>query len=499
MADLPALLNARSKWSRFAILAAIGCLAGLGQAPTNLWFVTVLAFSAVFVVYPSAVSPRQAAFHLWAFGFGYFAFSLRWIIEPFLVDIARHGWMAPFGIFLMATGAALFWALAGWLAARLAPRRVLMLALLLVGAEVTRSLILTGFPWALIGHIWVPTHLAQLAAFGGPHLLSLVTVVAGLSLASFVGKDRVVGLVGLGSLIALSVVLRPNPAAVPSADLPIVRLVQPNARQDQKWNAAYRDVFLNRLIELTSEGSAPDLVVWPETAVPFLLDQIEDDLRIFSDAARSAPLVFGIQRRDAQSRYYNSLVVMGAGGVVESIYDKRHLVPFGEYIPGGHLLGRFAPSGLAANLGGGFTSGSTEGAIILPGIGAAVALICYEGIFAEEINYGRDRPRLLLLITNDAWFGEAVGPQQHLAQARLRAIEQGLPMVRVANTGISAMIDAKGRVTASMPMGMDGALDAALPRALPATAYSRTGDWPFLAVLALVMLLVHRVRSGNSD
>jgi apolipoprotein N-acyltransferase len=297
----------------------------------------------------------------------------------------------------------------------------------------------------------------------------------------------------------LSFVLLPNPAAVPSADLPIVRLVQPNARQDQKWNAAYRDVFLNRLIELTSEGNAPDLVVWPETAVPFLLDQIEDDLRIFSDAARSAPLVFGIQRRDVQSRYYNSLVVMGAGGVVESIYDKRHLVPFGEYIPGGRLLGRFAPSGLASNLGGGFTSGSTEGAVILPGIGAAVALICYEGIFAEEISYGRDRPRLLLLITNDAWFGEAVGPQQHLAQALLRAIEQGLPMVRVANTGISAMIDAKGRVTASLPMGVDGALDAALPRALPATVYSRTGDWPFLVVLAFLTLLVHRVRGGNSD
>jgi apolipoprotein N-acyltransferase len=499
MADLPALFVARSKWYRFAILVALGVFAGLGQAPTDLWFATVLAFAAIFVIYPAAVSPSQSASHLWAFGFGYFAFSLRWIIEPFLVDIAQHGWMAPFAIFLMATGAALFWAIAGWLTARFAPRSIVMLALLLVGAEVTRSLILTGFPWALIGHIWVPTHLAQLAAFGGPHLLSLVTVFAGLCLASFLGKNRAVGLLGLGSLIALSFVLRPIPAPVLGADVPIVRLVQPNARQDQKWDAAYRDVFLNRMIRLTGQGSVPDLVVWPETAVPFLLDQIEDDLRVFSDAARGAPLVFGIQRRDEQRQYYNSLVVMGPGGLVQSVYDKRHLVPFGEYIPGGRLLGRLGVSGLAANLAGGFAPGATEGTVTLPGIGAAVALICYEGIFAEEISYDGDRPRLLLLITNDAWFGEAAGPHQHLAQARLRAIEQGLPMVRVANTGISAMIDAKGRVTASLSMGIDSAIDAALPRALPATAYSRTGDWPLLVVLFLLTLLVYHLHWRDTD
>jgi apolipoprotein N-acyltransferase len=499
MADLPALFAARSTWFRFVSLATLGILAGLGQAPTDLWFMTVLAFAAVFVVLPLAISPRQAAFHIWAFGFGYFAFSLRWIIEPFLVDIARHGWMAPFAIFLMATGAALFWAIAGWLSARFAPRNVVILAFSLVGAEVTRSLILTGFPWALIGHIWVPTHLAQLAAFGGPHLLSLVTVFAGLCIASFLGKNRIVALVGLGGLIALAFVLRPVPTPTSGADAPIVRLVQPNARQDQKWDAAYRDVFLNRMIRLTSEGSVPDLVVWPETAVPFLLDQIEDDLRIFSDAARGAPLVFGIQRRDDQRQYYNSLVVMGSGGVVQSVYDKRHLVPFGEYIPGGRLLGRLGVSGLAANLVGGFTPGATKGTVYLPGIGRAVALICYEGIFAEEINYDGDRPRLLLLITNDAWFGEAVGPLQHLAQARLRAIEQGLPMVRVANTGISAMIDAKGRVIASMPMGIDGAIDATLPRALPATLYSRAGDWPLLVVLVLLTLLVYRLHRRDTD
>ncbi len=174
-------------------------------------------------------------------------------------------------------------------------------------------------------------------------------------------------------------------------------------------------------------------------------------------------------------------------------------MPFGEYIPGADLLGRLGATGLAGNLGTGFTPGAQGGPLILPGIGAAVPLICYEAIFAEEINYGDDRPRLLLLITNDAWFGKAAGPHQHLAQARLRAIEQGLPMVRAANTGISAMIDAKGRITASLPLGVDGAIDAALPPALPSTIYSRAGDWPVFILLMLLGLLRSFVLRRHSD
>ncbi len=499
MADLITQFTQRPKWVRFARLAVLGALAGLGQAPTDLWFVTVLAFALVFAIYPMAASARQSAFYLWAFGFGYFAFSLRWIVEPFLVDIARHGWMAPFALFLMGAGAALFWAVAGWLAARVAPRSVLMLALLLVGVEVLRALILTGFPWALIGHIWVPTHLAQLAAFGGPHLLSLMTVLAALCVASLANRTRIVGLVGIGGLVAVAFVLQPSSMPAPGPDLPIVRLVQPNAPQHQKWDLAFRDVFLNRMIRLTGEGDVPDLVVWPETAVPYLLNQIDDDLRLLSDAARGAPLVFGIQRRDQERRAYNSLVVLGQGGAIQSIYDKRHLVPFGEYIPGARLLGRLGATGLASNLGTGFTPGSQAGPLTLPGVGAAVPLICYEGIFAEEISYGVDRPRLLLLITNDAWFGKGAGPRQHLAQARLRAIEQGLPMVRVANTGISAMIDAKGRITAFLPLGVDGAIDAPLPHALPATVYSRTGDWPLLGLLGLLALFCRLKRRHDNN
>lgn len=499
MADFLAAFASRKRSLRFFFLAGLGVIAALGQAPFDLWPATILALAALFLLTPANRSAAQAAFHLWGFGIGYFAFSLRWIVEPFLVDIARHGWMAPFALVLMAAGAGLFWALAAALSHRIAPRSPAMLGLALVGAEIVRSLILTGFPWALLGHVWVQTGLAQVAAFGGPHLLTLLTVICGWALALFAGRDRLVGLIVLGLVVAVSFVMRPGPAPLVAPDLPIVRLVQPNAPQQQKWDPSYREVFLNRMIRLTSEGAVPDLVVWPETAVPFLLNQIEGDLSLLSGAARGVPLVFGIQRRDEELRAFNSLVVMGPGGQVQSIYDKRHLVPFGEYMPGARLLGQMGATGLARNLGIGFTPGTGPGPITLPGIGRAIALICYEGIFAEEITDGGERARLMLLITNDAWFGQGPGPRQHLAQARLRAIEQGLPMVRVANTGISAMIDAKGRIVAFLPLGTQGAIDVALPSALPETLYARWGDWPILPLLILLMTGVYTLRQHDSD
>ena len=486
-------------WVRWIGLALLGAVAGLGHAPFDLWPATLLALGVMFVVYPLGQSARQSGFHLWAFGFGYFALSLRWIVEPFLVDIERHGWMAPFALLLMAGGAALFWSVAGWVAHRLAPRSQVFLGLMLVAVEVLRALILTGFPWALPGHIWVNTGLAQAAAFGGPHLLSLLVVVCAAALAALVGRGRVFGVVTLGALLAANFVLQPGRMAPPEPDAPIVRLVQPNAPQSQKWDPAYRDLFFARALRLTGDGDAVDLVVWPETSIPYLLNSLDAELNILADAARGAPLVFGIQRRDSDARFYNSMVVLGPGGDVQSVYDKRHLVPFGEYVPGAQLIGRAGATGLARSLGVGFTPGTVTGPLGIPGIGAAVPLICYEGIFAEEIAYGDTRPRLLLLITNDAWFGLAAGPKQHLAQARLRAIEQGLPMVRVANTGISAMIDAKGRITAALPLNVDGALDAALPPALPETVYAKWGDLPLIATLLLFIALGYLGHRRDSD
>lgn len=461
-------------WGQRLITVLLGVLAGLGQAPAGWAPVTVLALAVWFARVPNP--PRRAFGAAWLFGVGYFAFSLRWIVEPFLVDVARHGWMAPFALVFMASGAALFWAMSIWLARRLVPVGIFALALALIAAEIARSLILTGFPWALLGHVWIGWGLDQLAAFGGPHLLTALTVLLAWALVRAFERSWI------GAGVAATIVATSGALLLTLPDVnrlgPMVRLVQPNAPQDEKWDPARSEFYFNRMQAYSAALPRPDLIVWPESAIPMLLDQAQSTLEVMSEAAQGAPLVVGVLRNKGLF-YHNSSIVLGRGGIYSAIYDKQHLVPFGEFIPFGEVLGSFGLRGLAASQGFGFLPGPENGIVEIPGIGAARILICYEGIFSEEIALD-ERPRLLVLITNDAWFGEGAGPEQHLAQARLRSIEQGVPMVRVANTGISAMIDPHGRLLGSIPHGTEGYLDVALPPARPATVYARYEDWPVL-------------------
>ncbi|WP_420858447.1 apolipoprotein N-acyltransferase [Marivivens marinus] len=475
-----------SGWRRLAAFAVLGAVAALGQAPWGLWWLTLPALAAAVVwMRPTGWG---AAWDGWALGTGYFGTALHWIVFPFFVEPDIHGWMAPFAVVFMAAGLALFWALASGIAARFRMGRAGVLALL-AGAEVCRAYIFTGFPWANIGHIWIDTPLAQLAAIAGPHGLILLTTLLVWGLTTLWDGRRVIGgAVVLGGAVA-AFALSPGAAPAPDASAPVVRLVQPNAPQDEKWDPDLLPVFYNRLITATGQGQPPALVVWPETAIPYLMEYADPIFSEVGEAARGAPVILGLNRRDG-ARYYNALAVLGLGGEVRSIYDKRHLVPFGEYIPFGEVIGRFGLRGLAASEGGGFSKGQGVPRILLPGLGQAVPLICYEGIFAEEVRaavIAGDRPRLLVLITNDAWFGPGTGPRQHLAQARLRAIETGLPMVRVANTGVSAMIDGRGRITDSLPMNVDGWIDAPLPADLGPTPYLSWGDIPALLLLILAI------------
>lgn len=459
----------------------LGVFAALGQAPQGLWWLTLAALALWFLI--PVTSAKSALRTGLLFGVGYFGVSLRWIISPFLVEPASTGWMAPFALILMAVGAGVFWGAARWCAYKIAPNSRLFSALMLVLAELLRSYIFTGFPWALLGHIWIDTAIAQLAAYGGPHLLTAITV--GLAYAISLLLSRTWW--ALLSPAALLLALQPlQLAEAPQADGPTVRLVQPNAKQSEKWDPEKSQLFFDRMLGFTGQGDVPDLVVWPETAISYLLDYAGPELEQIADAARGAPTVLGINR-SAGLRYYNAFIVVERGGTVSSIYDKAHIVPFGEFVPGGELLRKVGIDAFAASTGGAFTAGQGAQTVDITGIGQARPLICYEGIFAEEMNTAT-RPRLMILITNDAWFGPDAGPEQHLAQARLRAIEQGLPMVRVANTGISAMIDAKGRITAQIGMNESNYIDAALPPALNATVYNRTGDWPIVLGLMFSIL-----------
>lgn len=473
----PAWLSSAAWPVRLLVMFALGAVAGLGQVPFAWPVVAMLAFVAVMVLYDRGGVGFRGG---WAFGAGYAALTLHWIVEPFLVEPERTGFLAPLGLLAMAGGFGLFWGAAFGLARRLR-LGLLGLVVLWTGAEVVRSLALTGFPWVLVGHVWSETPLIQLAALTGVHGLTLLTLGAAAVLAtSRVGWPWKGGVVA--ALLAGVVLLDPGPAPPPEAGAPVVRVVQPNVPQAEKWDPDRVPIHNARMLDL-SAGPAADLVVWPETALADLLERAGPLLAAGAEAAGGAPLATGIARADAEGRYFNSIAVTDGTGAVAGVYDKVHLVPFGEYMPFRETMARWGLRGIAEFQGLGFSAGPGPALLDIPGIGLARPLICYESIFPEEIDAGA-RPRLLLLVTNDAWFGSFAGPQQHLAIGRIRAIEQGLPLVRSANTGISAVIDGKGRVLASLPLNEAGAIDAALPPALSPTIYARTGDWPVFLLLA---------------
>jgi apolipoprotein N-acyltransferase len=492
-------LTALGLRAQMALAALAGGGAALGLAPFNLWPLALVALACVYLMSLAAQSRRAAAWLGLAAGTGYFAFALIWLVEPFMVDPWRHAWMAPFALFFMSAGLALFWG-AGFAFAHKRGRIAFITSLAM--AELTRSYVLTGFPWALLGYLWSESPMAIYAAYIGPHGLTLVALVTAVSLATRPAQAHITGNLPLvGVLIALGLAPQLKQDTGAQATAPLVRLIQPNAPQHQKWDPEHVIGFYERQLGFTQAssetGQRPDLIVWPETAVPWTLDRADTALDMISDAAGDVPVVLGIQRFD-KLRLFNSLLLLDGSGRQAALYDKYHLVPFGEYIPYGDWLTRFGIRGFAAQEGDGYSSGTGPKLITLPRIGTALPLICYEAVFPQDVRAAPERPALLLQITNDAWFGRFSGPQQHLSQARMRAIEQGLPLIRAANTGVSAVIDAQGNITAFLPLGEAGFLDARLPPPLPPTLYARTGDWPALALfLALMAASWQRFRAGR--
>jgi apolipoprotein N-acyltransferase len=495
------------RWSlrrRLGFAALIGVIAALGLAPVGWWAITLLALMATPAVFLSAKSQRQAALIGWVLGLGWFLPALVWIVEPFLVDIATHGWMAPFVLMLFSGGMALFWAVAFWGAFRLGLTplfQVIALVLTLSLAEFARAYVLTGFPWAALAQIWVNTKASMLLAWIGPHGLAFLTLAVPFGAGHVLTTIRqvvpqIIAIFSMaaicGGVIYFDYASKGQTSRVTDAT---IRLIQPNAPQHQKWDPDYIPIFFQRSIDFTaappSSGQLqPDLIVWPETSIPMVLHAADPAFDVIADAAQGTPVVAGIQRR-VGPRLYNSLVYLDGDGKVAASYDKHHLVPFGEYVPLGDIASMFGWHGLASGEGDGFSAGPGARVISLGALGDALPLICYEAVFPQDVGGTSKRPKFLLLITNDAWFGNYSGPYQHLAQAQMRAIEQGLPMIRAANTGISAMIDPLGRITSFLPLGTAGYIDARLPAPLPPTLYSKTGDLPmfvFLLIAALCLI-----------
>lgn len=469
-------MSSLGKWPRFGLAIIAGLALALGQAPYSFPWLAVFALPFLLWLLRRTCCWKGGFFVGWGAGLGYFGLSLSWIVEPFLVDVERYGWMAPFALVLMAGGIALFWGLAFALAQRWPS--ALVLAGFWALAELVRSHIFTGFPWALMAYNWGETPVIQAVSLVGVHGLGFLIVLAGGLLLSKRGAVLAVLiaaiLTGYGMWRLQTPVLETGLT---------VRLIQPNAVQTQKWDPAYIPVFYQRQLLLSAEPGSPDIVIWPEAATAYLPDELPLVRSQITNAA-GAPVILGARRRD-EAGVFNSLFLLGKESEIEGVYDKFHLVPFGEYMPLQGLVRRWGLSGLAETMGQSTAFGTGPKLLSGQGVPPFLPLICYEAIFPQGV--AGPRPEWLVQITNDAWFGAYSGPFQHLAQARVRAIEQGLPLARAANTGISAMVDPLGRITASLPLGVDGFIDANLPAPLPPTVLARMGQWPVTGLIITLL------------
>jgi apolipoprotein N-acyltransferase len=511
-------LAARPAAVRLAVAGVAGAATALAQAPFDLLPVLFLALPALVIALDAALlaAPagwrrlRAAAAVGWWFGFGALFAGLWWVGAAFLVEAETFAWALPFAVTALPAGLALFYALAAVLAALLwspgAPR-VLALAVAIGLAEWLRGHVLTGFPWNGLGTAFAAGEaLMQSAALLGAYGLAPVTVAIFAAPAAFLGPAGTrrgavaLGVAAAACLAGLFLWGHQRLAAVTAAEVPgiALRIVQPAIDQSEKWVPANRWLIFDTLLGLTGAPPPPPgvtrLVVWPESSVPFLLER--SPLALQSVAAELPPrgwLIAGAGRAgegattpDAQPPIYNSVLAIDETGATRAHYDKVKLVPFGEFLPFQDLLARVGIMPVAY-LPGGFAAGTTRSAVAIGGaVPPFVPLICYEAIFPGEVLGGGDRPAWILNVTNDAWFGDTPGPYQHLRQARLRAVEEGLPLVRAANTGISAVIDPYGRVLSSLPLGTRGVLEAGLPVAAPPPPYARTGDLPFLLASVIV-------------
>ncbi len=511
-------------WRRAAIAVAAGAASSLAMAPFDAWPVLFVTFPVAVWLIDGAAGTRangagSAAIAGWWFGFGYFVPGLYWIGNAFLVDADIFGWLLPFAVLGLPAYLALFPALGFALARLIWPRddsRVLALAATLTAAEWLRGHALTGFPWNAFGYaLTEPLALAQTASLVGLWGLTFIAVAVFASPAVLLDAPDTTRRPWLAPLLALAVLAAMGGfglarlAATPTQNVEAVklRIVQPDVTQDQRFNYAAKQPVMQKYLKLSERATSPQstgldgvtVLIWPESAFPFFLSREADAMAMIAELLpKGTVLITGAVRppetpRGARiTRAYNSIYVIGDDGSFLSVYDKTHLVPFGEYLP---LRGVLEKLGLEqlTRVRGGFIAGARRRALAVPGAPKMLPLVCYEAIFPDGLIPEGERPGWLVNLTNDGWFGVSTGPHQHLQQARLRAIEQGLPLVRAANTGISAVIDPVGRITAELGLGVEGVLDARLPQALPPTLYARIGDGPaWLAVLAAAFIAFRR-------
>jgi apolipoprotein N-acyltransferase len=511
-------------WKRAAIALVAGALSALAMAPFNAWPVLFVTFPvAVWLIDGAAAGrwrgvPAAAMSGFW-FGLGYFVPGLYWIGYAFLVDAPTFAWLMPFAVLGLPAYLALFSAFGFALARLLWTRdasRLLALAISLTIGEWLRGHVLTGFPWNAFGYaLTEPLALAQTASLIGLWGMTFLCVAIFASPAVLIdGSSRgrkpwIAPVTALLLLCAMGIFGAVRLTLLPTIMTKVkLRIMQPNLQQDVRFNYSAKADVMQKYLTLSDRASGPQstgvrdaqILIWPESAFPFFLTREADAMAQIADLLpKGTVLITGsVRAPDVPpgariTRAYNSIYIIDHDGGVLSVYDKLHLVPFGEYLPFQDLMEKLGFVQLT-KVQGGFIPGTRRRALEIPNAPRALPLICYEAIFPGNVAARDDRPGWIVNLTNDGWFGISTGPYQHLQQARLRAIEEGLPVVRAANTGISAVIDPEGRIVARLGLGIEGVLDASLPTAIPPTVYARFGDVPAATIVFAAFLLVIRRR-----
>jgi apolipoprotein N-acyltransferase len=488
--------------SRLILAAVSGATLALTLPPFDL-LPALAAWSGLLVLLLEADGRRaslQRALIGGSFGFGYHLAGLWWIGAAFLVDADVFGAFLPFAVIglplLLAPFTAAAAALVGLAPSGAGPRAI-ALAVAVSLTEWIRGVVLTGFPWNVAGEgLTASTLLSQGASAVGVAGLAVPAVLAGCLPVLVLRRAWRTAALSLALLAGLALYGWHRLATAPGTgdERPLVRIVQPSVPQSLKWDAAAAPTTWRRLLDLTAAPGAPDVVVWPETAFPFfyrtpglaqfdLADALPDGATLLAGAAM-----------EDDGRYTNSILAIDGAGVVVDRYDKVKLVPFGEFLPFAGLLGRIGLAALAANAST-FSAGAAPAVFARPGLPPVQPLVCYEVIFAH-LKPGPPAD-WIVNATNDAWFGDTPGPRQHLRLAELRAIERGVPVVRAANNGISAIIDSEGRTVARLPLDARGIIDHRLPRSR-GSLYERTGDAPLAVLWAVSIAVILALAAGRS-
>lgn len=468
---------------------------------------------------------KQAAVIGWCLGFGYFIASLWWLGAAFLVEAQEFAWALPFGVAGLPAILACFTAL-GFVLARLlwsdGSARILALALGLGVSEWLRGTLFTGFPWNTFGMaLGGNLVLAQVASLVGLHGLTFLSVFIFASPAVLANRNSAwrsssAFIFGCALFVAITLFGSLRLWTAPDEYHPglRIRIMQPNTPQDDKFRLDNKDQILAHYIAVSARKTAlapnglSDIthVIWPESPFPFILSRDPEALSRIAQSLGRSVLITGSARAETigttypgeirKVSYFNSIQVLTSSGMIVDTYDKVHLVPFGEYLPFSGFLERLGLRQFV-HIPGGFEPGVTRKLLRVPGLPQAFPLVCYEAIFPESLQSDlRNSAGLIINVTNDGWFGPTFGPYQHLAQARLRSIESGLPFLRAANTGISAIIDSYGRTIDQLALGTEGVLDTRLPLAIAPPPAVHFSFWaPFsLAVLSLLTLIGLRRR-----